>query len=124
MSFLKLGWFAAPIFKAGGNYPSVMIEQIASNSEFEGRTSSRLPEFSEQWIGRIYGSADFFGLNYYTSRYVVKLDEPEGPDPSFFRDTGLKEIIKPEWKPSASSAIYSVPQGLGDVLRYFLLFIL
>lgn len=95
-----------------------MIAQIASNSIREGRDWSRLPMLSEQWIETIRGSADFFGLNYYTSRYVELVKETEDSNrPSFYQDTKLKYSVKPEWKKSKSSWLYSVPSGVGDILR-------
>lgn len=117
LEFLQFGWFAHPIFSTKGNYPSIMIEQIASNSRKEKRSWSRLPKFSKKWIDIIRGSADFLGLNYYTSRYVEILDEPEGKNPSHWRDMSMKASIKPEWKRAKSEWLYSVPSGLGDLLR-------
>lgn len=114
----QLGWFAAPIFSRDGDYPDVMVERVASNSKREGRHYSRLPTFSKRWVKMIRGSADFLGLNYYSSRFVEELDEPVGPHPSYVRDRNLKELTKPEWKRAASEWLYSVPQGLGDILRY------
>lgn len=113
----QLGWFAHPIFSSKGNYPSAMISRIANNSKREGRSSSRLPEFSKKWIDAIRGSADFLGFNYYTSRLVEKQKIPVGKNPSYKRDLNVKEFISPEWKPSAWDAHYSVPEGMGDVLR-------
>lgn len=113
----SLGWLAHPIFSAKGDYPQVMITQIAKNSENEGRLWSRLPEFSPKWIEKIRGSSDFFGLNYYTSRYVEVPVEPIGDNPSIVRDRMYERIVKPEWVQSASDWLYSVPQGLGDILR-------
>lgn len=98
-----------------------MISQIANNSKQEGRPSSRLPTFSKEWINTIRGSADFFGFNYYTSRFAAIPDQPIGENPSYQRDQNVKTIIKPEWKKSAWDAHYQVPQGLGDALRYYLL---
>lgn len=94
-----------------------MITQIGKNSEKEGRLWSRLPEFSNDWIEKIRGSSDFFGLNYYTSRYVKISIEPIGDNPSIIRDRMYERVIKPEWIQSASGWLYSVPQGLGDILR-------
>lgn len=100
-----------------GGYPAVMSTQIASNSIREGRTWSRLPVLSERWLDMIRGSADFLGLNYYTSRLVELLKEPNGNSPSYDRDTLLKFSVKPEWKQSKSDWLYSVPSGIGDILR-------
>lgn len=94
-----------------------MISQIANNSVHEGRSRSRLPTFSNEWIYKIRGSADFFGLNYYTSRVLTLPNEPIGTNPSIERDRIYEWKIKPEWKQAESVWLYSVPQGLGDVLR-------
>lgn len=96
-----------------------MTAQIASNSIREGRDWSRLPALSEQWIATMRGSADFLGLNYYTSRYVEVLEEPSGPNPSHERDSKLKSTVNPEWKRAKSAWLYAVPSGLGDILRFF-----
>lgn len=53
----------------------------------------------------------------YTSRFIEMAKEPVGESPSLERDRGMVEIIKPEWKASGSDWLYSVPQGLGDILR-------
>lgn len=94
-----------------------MITQVASNSIREGRSWSRLPEFSEKWIKTIRGSADFLGLNYYTSRYVESIKEAEGTKPSYYSDALLKFSVKPEWERGGSTWLYSVPSGIGDLLR-------
>lgn len=113
----QLGWFANPIFSREGGYPTVMREQIDSNSSLEGRNHSRLPIFSDFWIEQIRGSSDFFGLNYYTSRCVELLKTPTGVNPSYERDTLINQTVKPEWTQSTALHIYSVPSGLGDLLR-------
>lgn len=93
-----------------------MISQIGNNSAREGLSWSRLPTFSKEWIDKIRGSADFFGLNYYSSRYVETLNEPAGLVPSYHGDRNLREIVSPTW--TNSFGFYSVPQGCGDMLRY------
>lgn len=114
-----MGWLANPIFGKDGNYPSVMVQQIANNSLHEGRSRSRLPIFSENWIAKIRGSADFLGLNYYTSR-VVDMNgyETIGQNPSIQRDRMYQRKIKNEWRHGHSDWLYSVPNGLGDILRW------
>lgn len=94
-----------------------MKTQIASNSIREGRDRSRLPEMSQTWIDMIRGSADFLGINYYSSRLVKTLSLPKYKIPSFDIDLRQSYDIKPEWKRAKSSWLYSVPSGIGDLLR-------
>lgn len=94
-----------------------MIDQIGNNSVQEGRLRSRLPTLNEEWIVRIRGSADFFGLNYYTSRYIEEPSLPEGPNPSFERDRFYRRLESTEWTKGGSEWLYLVPQGLRDMLR-------
>ena len=44
--------------------------QIGRKSAAQGFSKSRLPEFTAAEIQQLKGSADFFGLNYYTSGYI------------------------------------------------------
>lgn len=98
-----------------------MIKEIRKNSKKEGRLYSRLPEFSREWVKKIRGSADFLGLNYFTSRYVEEIEESKLPYPSYARDRRLKDVVQSDWKRSELEWLYSVPQGLGDILRYILI---
>lgn len=98
-----------------------MKKQIALNSFAEGRDRSRLPQFSPEWITKIHGSADFLGVNYYTSRIAETLPQPKpSSTPSFDYDLRQKYEIKPEWKRAKSDWLYSVPSGIGDLLRLVL----
>lgn len=54
----SLGWHADPVFK--GDYPEVMKANV----------KERLPKFTEEQKKLLNGSADFFALNHYTTRYV------------------------------------------------------
>lgn len=113
----NLGLMAHPIFSTHGNYPELVRSVVANNSMHEGRLESRLPTFSSKWIDMIRNSADFFGLNYYTSRYVEFSIEPVEEDPSFARDLNVNFTTDPRWKRAAARHLYSVPNGLGDLLR-------
>lgn len=94
-----------------------MIEDIASNSVREGRPWSRLPYMTSAKKEFIKGTADFFGLNYYTSRYVKPADRPQGHQPSWDYDANMEYDVDPMWK-RAKSWLYSVPQGLRGLLRW------
>lgn len=51
-----LGWFAHPIYK-NGNYPQVMIDQVAMKSKEQGLPQSRLPVFTPEEMNYIQGRA-------------------------------------------------------------------
>lgn len=118
MICFQFGWFANPIF-GHGDYPAVMRQDIDRNSKREGLRYSRLPSFTEAEIRLIRGSSDFMGFNYYTSRFVTPGIDPNWPNPSHERDVNLIETTKPWWKVATSAFLYSVPTGLGDVLRCY-----
>lgn len=112
-----LGWFANPIFSSSGNYPQIMIDNIKRNSDNEGRAISRLPEFTEAEVASLKGSSDFLALNYYTSRYVRPI-ETFRTEHNWESDAGIEQLIDPKWKRGKSSWLYSVPDGLHDLLIF------
>lgn len=113
----QLGWFAHPIFTKAGGYPQVMIDEIAKKSESEGKKASRLPVMSEEMKTSLIGAADFLALNYYTSRLVIP--SKQTPDESdWVSDTGADFIVDKNWKRGKSVWLYSVPEGLFDLLKW------
>jgi len=71
-----LGWFADPIFK--GHYPECMVERLGD----------RLPKFTEQEESLLKGSADFFGLNHYTTLIAAYAKEVD-PETSVYFNGGI-----------------------------------
>ena len=72
----RLGFWASPIFK--GDFPEIVRDIIGNRSLAQGFESSRLPIFSIEEKAMLKGSADFFGLNMYTSDLAQPLDFPIG----------------------------------------------
>ncbi|GJQ82457.1 hypothetical protein Trydic_g11868 [Trypoxylus dichotomus] len=86
---MTFGWFANPIFSVDGDYPAVMTSRIAAKSVAENFPRTRLPAFTAEEIDMIRGSADFLGLNYYTTSYCsATFDNTEVPVPSLTNDIG------------------------------------
>lgn len=106
MQFM-LGWYGHPIFSEDGGYPQVMIDEVGD----------RLPTMTTKAKHFIRGTADFLGLNYYSSRYAELIDV-EHVKKSWEIDSRIKMSVDPNWPKSKSSWLYSVPQGLGDILRW------
>ncbi|XP_052900845.1 myrosinase 1-like [Anopheles moucheti] len=116
----QIGWFANPLFGEDGNYPAVMIDEIAKNSALEGRTRSRLPTLSSSERTLLRGSADFFAYNYYSSR-LVEIDSSEYNPlemPSWQRDARIIQSVDPGWSRAKSSWLYVVPEGLRGILNW------
>lgn len=87
------------------------------------RVGERLPEFTQEEKKFIQYSADFFGVNHYTSRYIEHSDNPDATQ-GWYRDVGVnihlrnkngnligKPAPAPEW-------LYIVPDGIYRVLNY------
>ncbi|XP_033747862.1 lactase-phlorizin hydrolase-like [Pecten maximus] len=112
----KLGWFANPIF-GNGDYPSVMKRVVKSKSLAQGLSKSRLPEFTPEEIAQNKKSADFFGLNHYTSNLVSQLDRPI-KDQSYENDQDLDITYDNCWNRSESSWLRVNPWGLRKLLKW------
>lgn len=110
----QVGWFAHPIF-VDGDYPAVVRERVDWNSKAEGRPRSRLPCFTEDEKQYLRGSADFFGLNMYTSTLVK-------PGVSFSRfyghDCGVIKFYDESWPRSAADWLRVVPWGMRKLLNW------
>lgn len=113
-----MGWFAHPLLSENGGYPDVMVETINENSLKEKRSISRLPLMTNVTKRFIKGTADFLGLNYYTSRIVELADAPSGLQPSIEYDSRLKLSVDKAWPKSISNWLYSVPIGIRGILNW------
>lgn len=110
-----LGWFAWPVFVTG-DYPELMRSSIDAQSKKMGCSgSSRLPSFSKDEPA-ILGTADFFALNYYTSRKV----KPGGGCGKMCMvcDQDAEVVLDPSWPICGVSWLAVVPHGLRKLLKY------
>ncbi|KAG7282274.1 hypothetical protein CRUP_033801, partial [Coryphaenoides rupestris] len=111
-----LGWFAHPIF-VDGDYPALLKAQIEQKRKACPLSEpARLPVFTADESRRIHGTADFFGLNHYTSRLVNNSVGGCTSGPQGVGD--FQAHVDPSWSPTASEWIYSAPWGLRRLLKF------
>ncbi|XP_033474190.2 lactase/phlorizin hydrolase-like [Epinephelus lanceolatus] len=111
-----LGWFAHPIF-VDGDYPATLKTQIEQKkNECPLSVPAKLPVFTAVESKRIRGTADFLGLNHYTSRLVNESAGGCTPGPQGVGD--FEAHVDPSWSSTASDWIYSTPWGLRRLLNY------
>lgn len=109
---------AHPIFSIDGGYPPIMVDIINANSANENRKKSRLPVFTEEDIRFVRGTADFFGLNYFTSNIAeTSSDLDMNRDPSFYRDRNVQTSLDSSWPVAQSKWLASHPEGLRASLK-------
>ncbi|XP_064613344.1 lactase/phlorizin hydrolase-like [Liolophura sinensis] len=108
----KLGWFAHPIF-GNGDYPEVMKSQIRDKSR--GLPKSRLPEFTAAEKNLTRGSADFIGINQYTTQLV---SNRKAGSNSYDDDQDVAISSDPHWPGTAADWLKVVPWGMRRVLNW------
>ncbi|XP_028330067.1 cytosolic beta-glucosidase [Gouania willdenowi] len=111
-----LGWFAWPVFVTG-DYPEIMrcaIEAQSIKVNYSG--ASRLPRFTSD-DPVILGTADFFALNYYTSR-KVKPGQGVERNICMKSDRNVEEVLDPSWPICGVSWLAVMPCGLRKLLKY------
>ncbi|XP_045494857.1 myrosinase 1-like isoform X1 [Colias croceus] len=114
----KFGWFAHPIFTEEGGYPSVMVENVAQQSQAEGLRKSRLEQFDDYWLNRIKGTSDFLGINHYTTHLITGPGvDPTAKSPSWLKDIGAVTSLQ-VGESTASEWFRVVPTGFANLLRW------
>ena len=74
-----LGWFADPLYR--GDYPESM----------KARVGNRLPRFRDEDKALVQGSADYFGLNHYTTMYAADAGDGTSLRVDVKNNSGLSE---------------------------------
>ncbi|KPJ05189.1 Cytosolic beta-glucosidase [Papilio xuthus] len=114
---LTIGQHMNPIFSESGNFPQKLIDLVNSSSIRQGLNESRLRPFTQEQIESIRGSADFLGLNHYTSRIIYRNESLNGtfPVPSIYDDTFYGDYPHPSWF-FHGGYVYEYPRGFYDLL--------
>ncbi|CAK1543470.1 unnamed protein product [Leptosia nina] len=115
-----VGRYSHAIHSKEGGWPKAVEEQLLKYSLEHGFRKSKLPAFTEEEKALARGTADFYGLNYYTARVIRPAHGAEtGP---WFTD-GSPEIDAilgppPNAKTSATPVLPLSPVGLRKILSY------
>lgn len=72
-------------------------------SKRQGYPRSRLPKFTREEVEYVKGTADYFGLNHYTTYLLSWADGSVGQVPSHENDVGIVRVQDPSWPSGASS---------------------
>ncbi|XP_066277899.1 cytosolic beta-glucosidase-like [Branchiostoma lanceolatum] len=102
-------WFARPIF-GDGDYPSVIEDTVKKL-----KLSMELPELSDEDKSLIRGSADFIGVNHYSTR--IAADKPSHIQTQSVLES-FEMTTAPEWPRGQSDWLFAVPWGLRRLLKY------
>ena len=111
----RLGLWAAPVFT--GDYPALPAQIIANRSAAQGFPTSRLPPFTAAEQQMLAGSADFLGLNLYTSDLAAPHQFPNS-EVSAAADNGAEYSQDETWFSSGSFWLKVTPQGIRKALNW------
>ncbi|XP_045780643.1 myrosinase 1-like isoform X1 [Maniola jurtina] len=106
-----IGLYMNPIWSKDGDFPRTVKDLILERSKAQGYRHSRLPVLNPDEITLLKGSADFLGVNHYTT-FLVKATDQVYPNPSMDDDIGVELTYRPEWKTSQSKWLRSAPYGI------------
>ncbi|KAJ1351844.1 hypothetical protein KIN20_007998 [Parelaphostrongylus tenuis] len=114
-----IDWFVHPLFR--GDYPPEMRRTVDGKSMAEGRTTSRLPHFTEYEKKMLIGSFDFLGVNYLITLFVRRFRPEEKNAPKTIAyDIDGTFVPNPKDMPVGDkmSWLRSHPAGLREGLNY------
>ncbi|KAL6909523.1 hypothetical protein ACP4OV_001804 [Aristida adscensionis] len=105
-----VGWFLDPLIN--GQYPKTMQDIV----------KDRLPSFTPEQAKLVKGSADYFGINQYTSNYISNQQTPQQAPTSYGADWGVQFNSQRNGVPigqlANSNWLYIVPTGMYGAVNY------
>ncbi|XP_039746608.1 myrosinase 1-like [Pararge aegeria] len=115
------GRYAHPIFSKTGGWPPSIEKLMLEYSLRQGYQRSRLPPFSTEEVEFIKGTADFYGMNHYTTSLIRPAKPGEGP--GIWDVTGSPELnakleSPPDSKYGVSPILPIVPEGIREQLSW------
>ncbi|KAF5305140.1 hypothetical protein FQA39_LY09402 [Lamprigera yunnana] len=114
-----VGRFLHPILSESGDYPNILKDVINDRSEKEGFIHSRLPKFTKNEVQKIIGTADFIGINHYTTFLTRNREYQPIGDPSQENDCSTLKFQEASWPGSAVPLFKTVPWGIRKALKWF-----
>ena len=114
----QLGIFAHPIY-VNGDFPEV-VKRLVANHSAAVNMSSRLPPLTAQEQTLIKGTADYFGLNHYTTVLAQAYDMYRGNETlqKYENDQNLVKKHRESWKLTGAYGFRKVPWGIRKLLEY------
>ncbi|KAJ8715714.1 hypothetical protein PYW07_010196 [Mythimna separata] len=113
----EFGLYLNPIWGKEGDFPDLVKRIVDKKSTEQGFKTSRLPKLSAAEVKLLKGSADFLGMNHYTT-FLVEPGKTKSASPSVDDDRNTLYTQGPEWKPAKSSWLKSAPYGLYKACIY------
>ncbi|KAK7793996.1 hypothetical protein R5R35_003959 [Gryllus longicercus] len=108
-----LGIFSHPIFSEQGDFPPIVLKIMEDHRKSSKLSLPFLPSLGEEWIQKIKGTADFLGLNHYTTRWA----QPGNPD-WWLPDLNVTLSIDEKIPGAKSVWLKTVPWGLRKLLNW------
>ena len=101
------GWFTDPV--VFGDYPEVMKKMVGH----------KMPKFTDEEKALLKGSADFIGLNHYSTKYVsaVPIDGCLPKSGNIYDDPQVYSWCDPQWEKTQMNWNF-VPWGLRKLLNW------
>ncbi|XP_060807036.1 myrosinase 1 [Amyelois transitella] len=112
-----IGLYVSPIWSKDGDFPPSVKEAVASRSKEQGFHRSRLPSLTPEEKTLLKGSADFLGMNHYTT-VQAQPSVKKYPSPSLEDDMLVDFAQSANWTQGASPWLKSAPFGLYKACVY------
>ncbi len=99
------------------DYPDIMKVKISEKSAQQGFNQSRLPEFTDDEKLLVANSADFFGLNHYSTTLIE--DAPSDIQlVDYYADQDIRGSYKPSWYCSSTDWLKITSFGMNRLLQW------